>query len=224
MASEEPTRAIRIVEDQWANFRHIIEAVAIVAAGAWAFYTFIYQEDIKPANEPAALDVTIALRRLGHDDRRELLGIALHFHNSGKTEINIAADAYNVWGERFASRQSKFRLDRPTSHDYTFGLPRVSRRVVRTFAELRDMAVGGRAGSNIVLEPDANETIDDVIVVPRGEYDLLHGQVIAVPVKTSQTQKVRVAMVPNKTGGYWLNPIGNDVFEDDNDTDFALVP
>jgi hypothetical protein len=220
MSTEEPTRAIRIVEDQWATFRHIIEAIAIVAAGAWAFYTFIYQEDIKPANEPAALDVTIALHRLGHDDRRELLGIAVHFHNSGKTEINVAA---NVWGERFATRQSATRVDRPALHDYTFGLPRVSRRMVRTFVELRDMAVGGRSGSNIVLEPDANETIDDVVVVPRGEYDLLHGQVIAVPVKTSQTQKVHVAVVSTKTGGYWLKP-GSDAFEDDNDTDFALVP
>ncbi len=51
MASDDAHK-IRIIEDPWATFRHVIEAVAIVAAGLWAFYIFVYQEKIKPSGEP----------------------------------------------------------------------------------------------------------------------------------------------------------------------------
>jgi hypothetical protein len=50
--AEQKPREIRLVEDPWATLRHVVEVLALVAAGAWAFYTFIYQEKIKPANEP----------------------------------------------------------------------------------------------------------------------------------------------------------------------------
>ncbi|MBC5799358.1 MAG: hypothetical protein GIW94_05210 [Candidatus Eremiobacteraeota bacterium] len=35
--NEPQPQAIRLVEDRWATIRHVVEAVAIVAAGAWAF-------------------------------------------------------------------------------------------------------------------------------------------------------------------------------------------
>jgi hypothetical protein len=224
MSSLEP-RSIRIVEDQWATFRHIIEAVAIVVAGIWAFYTFIYQEKIKPANEPASLDIAIAVHRLGRDQHRDILGITIHLHNSGKSEIDVAADAYNVWGEKFASRESVVLRGRAPWRNYTHALPRVSQRIVKAVVELRERAVGGRPGFNIILEPDAQEDVGDVIVLPRGEYDLVHAQAIAIPIKTSETEKVPVEVGQNKVGGYWLAPgAKSNVFEDDNDTDFALIP
>ena len=106
---------VRIVEDRWAAFRHIIEAVAIVCAGMWAFYTFIYQEKIKPASEPAALNVSISVHSLRHDPVRDILGLELVFRNTGKTEIDIAADGYNVWGENYANHpriRTNERIDR----------------------------------------------------------------------------------------------------------------
>jgi hypothetical protein len=217
-------RAIRIVEDRWTTVRHGVEALAIVAAGVWAFYTFIYQERIKPANEPAALDLSVSVQRLGRDARREILEVTVHMHNAGKTEIDIAADAYNVWGERFADRERVVSRHGSAQSGYANSLPEVSERAIDAFAELRDAASGGRVGTHIILEPGANEDLGDVFAIRRGEYDLIHAQGIAVPVKTGSRAKVNVRVLRNRNGGFWLSVPDVDVDEDDNDTDFALIP
>jgi len=219
-------RAIRLVEDRWTTVRHVVEAIAIVAAGAWAFYTFIYQEHIKPANEPASLDVSVSIQRLGRDARRDILEATLRLRNSGKTEIDVAADALNVWGDRFADRQRSRKLDAGYGRRDDFDEPRVSRRLLDSFAELRDAAVGGHTGNHIILEAGASYDFGDVIVLPRGAYELLHAQGLAVPVKTSLGRKVRIKISRGDDDGFWLDPDDPDpdIVEDDYDTDFALIP
>jgi hypothetical protein len=218
-------RAIRIIEDRWATFRHIIEAVAIVAAGLWAFYTFVYQERIKPASEPAALSASIAVHRLGRDARRDILSVDLVLHNVGKTAIDIAADGYNVWGLRYGSNARPSRLENAGRFSQKDEIPQVSSHIIDAFVELRDRAVGGQAGHHIVLEPDETERIADVIVVKRGAYDSVLAQVIAVPCKTTEANKVQVDVLHNRNGGYWLKvPNEAGIDEDDNETEFALIP
>jgi hypothetical protein len=197
--------------------------VAIVCAGAWAFYTFIYQEKIKPANEPAALNATISVRSLAHDRTKDILGVEVVLRNTGKTEIDMAADAYNVWGERYADREAAFQKERSNRLEYRFDLPIVSRRLIRAFAELRDRARGGRIGTHIILEPGESESIGDVIAVPHDAYDVIHAQVVVVPVKTSAGAKIQVSVLKNRGGSYWLVPAADSGAEkDDNDADFAL--
>jgi hypothetical protein len=220
-------RAIRIVEDRWTTLRHVIEAIAIVAAGAWAFYTFIYQEDIKPAGEPASLEVSVSIARLGRDARRDILEATLHLRNSGKTEIDVAADALNVWGDRFADHQRSRQMNRGYGRRDDFDEPRISRRLLDSFAELREAAVGGHPGNHIILEPGVSYDFGDVIVLPRGAYELLHAEGIAVPVKTSIGRKVRVGISSaGSEGGFSLDPDDPDpdIVEDDYETDFALIP
>lgn len=222
----EPT-AIRIVEDRWTTLRHLVEAVAIVAAGAWAFYTFIYQEHIKPASEPASLDVSVSVARLGRDAHRDIIEATLRLHNSGKTEIDIAADALNVWGDRFADRQRSRKMNKGFGRRDDFDEPRISRRLLDSFAELRAAAVGGHAENHIILGPGVSYDFGDVIVLPRGAYELVHAQGIAVPVKTSMGRKVRIGISrEGPDGGFSLDPDDPDpdVVEDDYDTDFALIP
>jgi len=223
-ARDPEPRAIRIVEDRWTTLRHLVEAVAIVAAGLWAFYTFIYQEDIKPANEPASLDVSVSVQRLGRDSRRDILEAKLHLRNSGKTEIDVAADALNVWGDRFADRQRSTKMDKGYMRRNDFAEPRISRRLLDSFAELRSAAVGGHPGNHIVLEPGVSFEFGDVIALPRGAYELIYAQAIAVPVKTSLGRKVRITISHEDYGGYWLDADDPDAEEDDADTNFALIP
>jgi hypothetical protein len=226
VATTEPRpepRDIRIIEDRWANLRHIIEAVAIVAAGAWAFYVFVYQEKIKPAGQPAALTTELVIRTLGHNARRDILGLRVHLHNSGQTEIDIAADGYDIWGERFAaavSQRTHIRRDQAVGDR---DLAVASRSFVHGFMELRDMAAGGHVGNHIILEPGDNEGFEDVVTVPHGRYDLFFGRVIAVPVKTSQTAKIPIDIVRRADGSYWLDTHGN-TDEDDNDAYYAIDP
>lgn len=220
----EPPRKIQIVEDQWASFRHIIEAVAIIAAGLWAFYTFIYQERIKPAAEPAALSETISIHRLGRDAKRDILGITLTYHNAGKTEIDIAADAYNIVGVRYGSASKRFAARKSNREDAGDDVPTTSIHLIRAFAELRDAAVGGQPGFHIILQPGDTQTDDELVTVPRGAYDLINAQIIAVPVKTSLGHRVPITIKHNRIGGVLLASDDPGVDEDDTETSFALVP
>jgi hypothetical protein len=62
-----------------------------------------------------------------------------------------------------------------------------------------------------------------VFAVPRGAYDVIHAQVIAVPGKTSMTAKIPIAILNNRIGGYWLQPAAG-FEEDDNSTDYVFPP
>jgi hypothetical protein len=128
-------RSFRIVEDRWTTVRHVVES--IVAAAIRAFYLFVYQEKIKPASDPASLTPTIAVRRLGRDARREVLSIDVRLQNSGKSEIDIAADAVNVWGERYGAHDAAFAKSKPASSEYGRQIPVQSSTVIDAFAELR---------------------------------------------------------------------------------------
>ncbi len=222
MSAREP-RQFRLIDDRWTTIRHVVESLAIVAAGAWAFYTFIYQERIKPAQEPAALGQSIAISRLGRDARRDFLGFTISLQNTGKTEIDIAADAFTVWGYRYGAHATT--TFRKTASEQTFmrNLPVAGRRVIEAYSELRDASIGGHRGNHIILEPGETQTIVDVLVVTRGMYDLIHAEIAAVPIKTPVRRRVRVTVVREPSGAFRLHP-DNTVDEDNTSSDFALVP
>jgi hypothetical protein len=214
---------IRIVEDRWATFRHIIEAVAIVAAGAWAFYTFVYQEKLKPQSQPASLSIDVSMYEISHTARLDIVGIKLEFRNSGQTEIDVAADGFSVWGERFGHHVAERHQELPFYSGFARDLAIESKTVIRSSMELRDMAVGGYAGNHIIMEPADLETLVYTIVIPHDAYDLLYARVIAVPLKTSQISKIPVIVKREPDGSYWLSFRRNfDGIEDDNDAFFSV--
>jgi hypothetical protein len=45
--------------------RDIVEIVAIVAAGIWAFYVFVYENRIKPTLQPPDVTITGSIERIG---------------------------------------------------------------------------------------------------------------------------------------------------------------
>jgi hypothetical protein len=214
---------IRIVEDRWATFRHIIEAVAIVAAGAWAFYTLVYQEKLKPQSQPASLSLDVSMYEMSHTARLDIVGVKLSFRNSGQTEIDVAADGFSVWGERFGHAVVERRHEMGPFSAFDRDLASVSTAVVRSSMELRDMAVGGYAGNHIIMEPADIETLVYTIAIPHGTYDLLYARVIAVPLKTSQAEKIPVAIRRQSDGSYWLSFRKDfEGIEDDNDAFFSV--
>ena len=81
------------------RFRTIVEIVAIVAAGCWAFYTFIHQEQIKPASEPSSSNVSVELTRTKVAGNVDYVSVAYTIRNTGKTDIDVLAQAINVYGE-----------------------------------------------------------------------------------------------------------------------------
>jgi hypothetical protein len=221
---EEKTHTIRLVEDPWATVRHIIEAAALIAAGVWAFYTFIYQEKIKPAGEPATLVVTITVQRVGQDRTRDIPDVAVHWHNAGKTELEVAANGFNVWGQRYAPTARRTYQNYGNEYTMSNDAPLVSQELIRAFAQLRNTAVGGMPGVHTTIEPDSTITVGTTIVIPRGKYDVIRAQVLAVPVKAPVRPRPRIRIVRNPDGSVFLKPLTPGVYEDDNNVDFGLLP
>lgn len=65
-----------------ATIRDIVEIVAIVAAGVWALYVFVYEQRIKPASEPPAILLTGSMQKVGQ-------------HN-GLVQISYSATVRNI--------------------------------------------------------------------------------------------------------------------------------
>jgi hypothetical protein len=220
-----PPREIRLAEDRWSVARHVVETIAIVAAGLWAFYVFIYQEKIKPAADPVSITLNVDVQRLGRDATRDILRLDIGLRNSGKTELDVAADGYNVWGLRYGSRAVISDRRNRFAQLYRNAVPLRSQTLIESFAELRGAAVGGNPGNHIVLEPGEDTPIRYTIVVPRGAYDAVRAQAIYVPIKTSDPRKLPVTIRSDRTDGIGLATApGYDTGETDDDTEFALIP
>lgn len=76
----------------------LTQTLAIVGAGAWAVYTFIYEARIKPNLAPPAVSVTTSLVKAG--ERGDLIAIrsTVTRTNVGQAGVRILGLTYNVIG------------------------------------------------------------------------------------------------------------------------------
>lgn len=85
---------------------NVVQSVAILAAGAWAVYTFVYQAKIAPALEPPSLSVTSTLEKSGSKGSRIAIRSTVTRSNVGHTGVRLLALTYNVIGSRVHFRDS----------------------------------------------------------------------------------------------------------------------
>jgi hypothetical protein len=95
---DEPHRSRRSDRVERANA--LVQTLAILAAGAWAVYTFIYEARIKPALEPPAVSVTTSLVRAGERDGHVAIRSTVTRKNVGQTGVRVLGLVYNVTGVR----------------------------------------------------------------------------------------------------------------------------
>jgi len=83
--------------------RDVVEVIAIVAAGIWAFYVFAYENRIKPSMADPDVNVTASIQRLGA--RNGLIAVGLHFRlqNTGTVTARFLGVAVNVYGQRIVA-------------------------------------------------------------------------------------------------------------------------
>lgn len=76
----------------------VVQTLAIVGAGAWAVYTFIYEAKIAPSLAPPSVSVTSTLEKVGQ--RGDLVAIrsTVTRTNVGQTEVRVLGLTYNVVG------------------------------------------------------------------------------------------------------------------------------
>ena len=149
------------------HWRHVIEIVALSAAALWAFYVFVYQEQIKPAHLSPSLEVD---SRVSHTPMRggnELITVELPERNIGSVPLQIDAAIMNVYGVRFGDRMTKRSERGQVSGDF-YDLPVVSATLLVTRLWLYTSMGGGITSS---FSPGREKAPSVNIAVRSGAYD-----------------------------------------------------
>jgi hypothetical protein len=95
-AEPEPTRSKWSME----TLSSAVQTLAIVLAGAWGVYTFVYEAKIAPGLAPPSVSVTSALERVGEKDGTVAIRSTVTRTNVGQAEVRVLALTYNVVGVR----------------------------------------------------------------------------------------------------------------------------
>ena len=75
-----------------------VQTLAIVLAGAWGVYTFVYEAKIAPGLAPPSVSVTSALERVGQRDGVVAIRSTVTRTNVGQAEVRVLGLTYNVVG------------------------------------------------------------------------------------------------------------------------------
>jgi hypothetical protein len=155
---------------RYEELRHIVEIVALVAAGAWAFYVFIYQQWLKPLSEPPVLQSMAHLDEQALPHGNALLTITIDVKNIGVPALKMDGTIANIYGIRFAPIPGE-RVVRVQTTGISFVArtqPIVERRLLVSLL-FRNAPFGG--SSRIELDPGSDVLYYPHVVVPRGRYD-----------------------------------------------------
>jgi hypothetical protein len=152
------------------SISHIVQAFAILAAGIWAFYTFIYEDRIKPASEPPITSINTSLIPVGK--KGSLIAIQAHtqLSNIGKVRIRLLADTFNVIGVTVQTGKSEEQHSGYIkSNLYS---KEITSQVLMKTGELLKGATANPNGSYI-LDPGESANKDFIVYVPDNKFDLI---------------------------------------------------
>jgi hypothetical protein len=153
--------------------RDVVEIVAIVAAGVWAFYVFAYENRIKPSLAGPEVNVVASMQRLGERHGLIAVGIRLQLHNIGTVRAHFLGMAVNVYGQRvIAGRPQISSGGGLLQYDFS-GYARTGPRVpVYSYAYITHLG-DPSTGQDAALEPGSTLENDRTFYVPQGRFDLL---------------------------------------------------
>ncbi|SDD06898.1 hypothetical protein [Belnapia rosea] len=168
----------------------LVQTLAILGAGAWGVYTFIYEARIKPGLAPPSVSVTTTLEKAGERDGRLAIRSTVTRTNVGETGVRILGLTYNVIGTgmRFAGPdaepgpESLAGTSQVTAARY--GRPERQEMVLRQ-GILFEGATALPAEPS-ALQPGESVSRDLIFYVERDRYDSLRFQVDLAYAKLSE--------------------------------------
>ena len=148
----EPSCSIRIQKTRFEIIRGYLEIAAILAAGCWAFYTFVYQEQLKPAQEPPSATRDVDLKRTKTTPSVDFIEVGYTMRKTSKGGIDVICDALNVYGERIDPKKRPIP-DSVSSSDMTIdrSVPIGRSTLVYGSGILRDGAQHGHVGYHVSM-------------------------------------------------------------------------
>ena len=168
--------------------------IAIVAAGLWALYTFVYQETIKPALEEPTAQILTSIEHGGTDRTRDFAILVADVRNTGRVPIDVVAESYDLYGLQIADHRSVQTNNAPNrvAEAHTFAY--TSNVLLSAYAQLRDGAIGGLADSHATLRPDEHLAFRWMVPFPRNVYQALTASITFIYARAPVEKKIAVAI------------------------------
>lgn len=185
--------------DAISTIRDIVEIVAIIAAGCWAFYVFVYENRIKPSFATPDINVTATMQQLSTRNGLTAVRLSVTLHNVGTVTARLLALVVNVNGQRVVAEirrphNSNLGIDYDSSNYFRLGAPIA----VYTWAYLtRQGDPSSQHGTE--LDPGGSIENDRIFYVPRGRFDLLTLGIDAPYTKYDET--IPTSLVFQANGG-----------------------
>jgi hypothetical protein len=215
---------VHSVQTRAERIRTAVEIVAILAAGLWALYTFVYEQRIKPLSQQPEFSVPTTVTQGPTVNGVVFLKIHKRLENTGSVPIDIAAEAVNVYGEKLVSSRIQVqRIQTPTSAGVEADVPRQPVALLYSAVKLRSGAVGGNPHTSFFLPAHSSAEEVFLVAVPAHTYPVVLVRRIDFIRKAPILPRVNVHIVRTLLGGYWLEATSLDG-EYDNRDEYPIQP
>jgi len=161
------------------GLNQLVQILAIIGAGAWGGYTFIYQDQIKPLSGEPRLQVETQLAKLGVKGDVVAVQLAIKLHNAGAMRVRVMAMAYNIIGYRIAQKQqpsllnlaiAKQNLAKSGSSYEEKYFEHQAKTLLAQYVSLFQGA-GKTSGGTIFIPPDGTLQVDRIIYLDKKDFD-----------------------------------------------------
>jgi hypothetical protein len=186
------------------DLRHGAEIVAILGAGIWAFYTFIYVERIKPLGQEPILDVSVAADTTRTSSGFDFVTIHLKYKDSGTWNMAVVAEGIDVYGESVQRDRRGAQSSTPTGYLYEPGLRLRDASLIQAWvSRFRGAALASQASQFLML-PGQEFDEERTVVVRHQEFPALRIQYYAYFSKSPVTTPIRIDMTRGPDGSVSL--------------------
>ena len=189
--------------------RDAVEVCAIVIAGVWAFYVFVYQNVLVPSFANPTPTFTVQMRHVGNDGPFAVVRIDETIHNIGTVPVHVLAQALTVLGTEVAARPPGAQPP-PASGEFSaysqFSAPKVvyENTIVTHLGDPKQ-------GAEILLEPGTQTEFALEFYVPRDRFSRLVAWLAAGYIKGARTIPTTIKI--SRTGVRGFDWTTDDVFQ-----------
>lgn len=179
------------------TLRELIEVLAIVLAGLWALYVFVYENRIRPALQPPTPIFSVAMHHVGNDGGLAVVQVDESIRNPGSAAVYFLGHSLTVLGSNVIPLDSPApEKPQPLKDElqafYVYSHPRVVYR--NAFVTLQG---DPRAGSGLFLQPGQTATFSEDVYVPRRRFDHLTAWIRAAYLNTSTNVPTTLTVEPS---------------------------
>jgi hypothetical protein len=167
MPERQPTRHhLHLEQTPLERARLWVEIAALIAAGAWAIYTFVFQTRIAPLFLPPHEIISMSAQRVAETPANYLERVEVNLRNDGDVDVDTAAFALTVFG---SNAGKDLALDSSATKQLMIyrQVPVSAWTPVGAYGMLLDGAVDGRRGRHLIMRPGDSVPLQQLIVVPR---------------------------------------------------------